>query len=89
MLQAAWRRETGEDLTERLENLGRRAVMKIEFDLAAERDWMAWPKVRLKRLNRGWTDRTSPERHLSLPGGRAARQGSARMINQIHGVPDI
>lgn len=53
MLQAAWRRETGEDLADRLvEDLGPRAIMEIEVDLADDRDWMAWPKVRLKHARR-------------------------------------
>lgn len=52
MLAAAWKRETGKDLTESLEDLGPRAVMEIDFDFVDDRDWMAWPMVRLKHISR-------------------------------------
>jgi len=52
MLGAAWKRETGEDLVESIEDLGARAVMEIDFNLVDDRDWMAWPKVTLKRMKR-------------------------------------
>jgi len=52
MLAAAWKRETGEDLVERLEDLGPRAIMEIGFDFADCRDWMAWPRVRLRHIKR-------------------------------------
>ena len=48
MLKAAWKRVTGEDLMETQEQLGRRAVMEIEFDLEEPRSRLAWPKVRIK-----------------------------------------
>src|SRR6266567_1808760 len=47
MLLAAWKRETGEDLPERLDDLGSRVVIEINFDFAEKRDWLAWPTVRL------------------------------------------
>jgi hypothetical protein len=43
-----WRRETGEDLAKRPEDLNSHAVMAIGFDFAEERDWTPSPKVRLK-----------------------------------------
>jgi hypothetical protein len=48
MLQAAWLRETGEELSASFDSLGSRVVMEIDFDLSDDRDWMGWPKVRLK-----------------------------------------
>ena len=50
MMQAAWKRETGEDLTVEQEDLGPFAVIEIKFNFSEERDWMEWPEVCLKRF---------------------------------------
>ena len=50
LLRAAWRRETGEDLTETMEQLGTCAVIEIMFDFAEKNDGAAWPKAKLKHL---------------------------------------
>jgi hypothetical protein len=50
MLAAAWKRKTGEDLVDRIGDLGTRAVMEMEFDFVDDRDWMAWRKVQLKHI---------------------------------------
>lgn len=64
MLQTAWKKVTGLELSDRvsMQDLGTTATIAIEFDLADPREeyWHSWPKVKL-RVSKGPAEPTAEE----------------------------